>query len=623
MKKRYLIYLLTLLMVFSPAAAFADVTTEASPDDAAPVEVEETADAAVPEADVVAEESAEEINDAEVVEEEAVSQEAKAEGELASGETPQNGWDDSMTHYYKEGVVQTGLFKAPKRTDQSINTMYFARSDGAIRTIGGPITVTSDMTSVFYRFADKGTTSGYEEQPGEKGPLTYFVYTNDGDCDIMPKENIYQAGGAKYYVKPDGTVRTNAGVQDFGGSKYYVQNGGALQMTAGFTPDHQYYIPAADGKIRTAQGIFTANDGRLYYSGAGGVIPSVPGLYPVGADQYYVNADGSVQTAPGFINVNGKVYLITNGGKIRFTPGVVDFGGNKYIAEAGGAIHMAKGFVTAGGYKYYVKNNAGVLALNKKIKVNKKTYHALGNGVIAVGVHKWGKYYYYSTKSGAMRTKTGVVKWNGNYYHVKKGGKVTTNKKVKSKGKYYIANKKGVIYRGIFKWKKNLYYASNKGVLRTKAGLFLYDGFRYYSRKDGKLYVNEMFTAGGKKYLAQDDGKIKVGLFVWKNKYYMTSSKGAIVTKKGMYSYNGKLYYVKKGGAITTNDFVKFSNKYYFAGSDGAILKKAFSYKGYWWHPNSSTGEISLDEYVRLHPEAAPKPEQSEETPAAGTTTTT
>ena len=64
MKKRYLIYLLTLLMVFSPAAAFADVTTEASPDDAAPVEVEETADAAVPEADAVAEE----INDAEVVE---------------------------------------------------------------------------------------------------------------------------------------------------------------------------------------------------------------------------------------------------------------------------------------------------------------------------------------------------------------------------------------------------------------------------------------------------------------------------------------------------------------------------------------------------------------------------
>ena len=621
MKKRYLIYLLTLLMVFSPAAAFADVTTEASPDDAAPVEVEETADAAVPAEEAVPEADAvaEEINDAEVVEEEAVSQEAKA-----AEEDDTYTWVEGSgyTRAEKGGTEAKGVFKAKRfksgQTTPDGTSLYYADPSTGIVPFKEQLVTGND-------YIHESSSEG-EAWKIKSGTYSYLVTYHEGYENgffVRWQEGIATANGKSYYIQTNGTVRTTAGIQDYAGSKYYIQSDGTVKMTAGFTPDHQYYIPAADGKIRTAQGIFTANDGRLYYSGAGGVIPSVPGLYPVGADQYYVNADGSVQTAPGFINVNGKVYLITNGGKIRFTPGVVDFGGNKYIAEAGGAIHMAKGFVTAGGYKYYVKNNAGVLAVNKKIKVNKKTYHALGNGVIAVGVHKWGKYYYYSTKSGAMRTKTGVVKWNGNYYHVKKGGKVTTNKKVKSKGKYYIANKKGVIYRGIFKWKKNLYYASNKGVLRTKAGLFLYDGFRYYSRNGGKLYRNEMFTAGGKKYLAQDDGKIMVGLFVWKNKYYMTSSKGAIVTKKGMYSYNGKLYYVKKGGAITTNDFVKFSNKYYFAGSDGAILKKAFSYKGYWWHPNSSTGEISLDEYVRLHPEAAPKPEQSEETPAAGTTTTT
>ena len=607
MKNKYLIYLLTLLMALSPAAVFADIEDGAAADPADNAAVTEEAEAAVeaPAEEVI---PAQEDADALVpADEEVVQEDAAAEG---TEETPTNDWDSSKTHYYKDGVVQTGLFKAPKRTDPSINTMYFAGSDGAIKTVGGPITVTSDMTKDFYRFADKGTTSGYEVQPGETGPLTYFIYTVDGDCDIMPKEDIYIVGSSKYYVKPDGTVRTDAGPQEFKGSKYYVQNGGAILTTVGFTPDHKYYVESADGKLRTAQGTFTANDGRLYYSGAGGEIPSVAGLYAINGTQYYVNADGSVKTDAGFINVNGKKYLVQAGGAIRATAGVVDFGGSKYVALADGSICTTVGFIDAGGKRYYVSNAEGVLRVNKSFKSGGKTYHALADGTIGVGVHKWGKYYYYGSSKGAIRTKKGIVSWSGNRYYVKKGGKITTNKKFKYKGKYYIAAKNGAFYKGIFTWKKNLYYASSKGVLRTKAGVFTANGSRYYSKKGGKLYKNKLFTAGGKKYLAQADGKLSAGYLTWKGKYYLTNSKCVIYTKAGLYAYNGKTYYAKKGGALAINEMIEYKDKHYYCGSDGAIVKKPFTYKGVTLTPDPTTGAISNEEYWKAFPNEAPKTDE-------------
>jgi glucan-binding YG repeat protein len=199
------------------------------------------------------------------------------------------------------------------------------------------------------------------------------------------------------------------------------------------------------------------------------------------------------------------------------------------------------------------------------------------------------------------------MKSNGKYYHVKKGGKLTTNKKIKYKKKYYIAAKNGEIYTRIFTWKKNIYYSSGKGVLRTKKGFVTYNGSRYYVRKGGKIYKNKLFKVGGKKYLAMSDGHIGTGLYIWKSKRYITNAKGAIIAKEGLYSYNGKTYYVKSSGVIPSNTFDTYKEKHYYSGSDGAIVKSAFSYKGITIHPNSQTGEISMEDYVKVFPNAAPK----------------
>ncbi len=621
MKRKYLIYLLTFLMAFSPAAVFADINDGEAADNAGnPVtEAVETAEPAAAEevaAEAAAAEAAPEADDTALApaDEEVVQEEAKLDGDE---ETKIYGGDEEC--FWVEGSNRTraqdkdgkpvyGLFKAQRKAGK-LGLYYADVTTGEVMTTEGLISPTEGNQFTYTKISGE---TGWNVKSG--GPYTYLIkkYSDPELGDDYYVTNVLEGlepyDGNKYYIK-EGTVRTNAGPQDFEGSRYYVQDGGPLQMTVGFTPDHKYYVKDAEGKVLTDKGKFQANDGKFYFAQDGGEIPSTAGLYSVGSEQYYVNTDGSIQMSGIVTTVDGRKYYIENDGAIRTGAGIVPYGGSLYAAEPGGAIHTTKGFYNAGGSLVYVANTDGVLVVNSAFNDGGKTYHALSNGVIAVGVHQWGNSYYYGDGSGAIRTKKGVISWNGNKYYVKKGGKITTNKKVKYKGKTYIAGSNGAFAKGIFTWKKNLYYANSKSIIRTKAGVFTYNGNRYYSRKGGKLYKNKLFTAKKKKYLAQSDGTLKAGYFAWKGKYYLTNSKCQIYTKAGIYTYNNKQYFAKKGGAMANSEFVEYKGNNYYVGSDGAIVKKAFTYRGIRITPNSSTGVISLEEYWKVFPEKAPQPE--------------
>ena len=613
MKRKYLVYLLTLLMALSPAAVFADAAGEEAPEEAiATEEVQDVAETAEEEAA-----PAEEVIETEAVVEETAEPAGEEVLEVVDPEPAKNArnpydpctWKDGSNRgeaLDADGNPVKGLFKASMEAGGT--GLYYAGDNYQVVKKAGLITVTGSASTpvfLYHPWTQDDAREFWKDY--STGTYTYLIDNHSGDYYIEYKEGTHKVDGKSYYVLSNGTVRTTAGIQLAPDKAYYYINSDyTVQMTAGFTPDHKYFIPAADGKIRTTQGTFSYN-GKTYYAGAGGVIPSVAGLYSWNGSQYYVNADGSVKTTAGFITANGKKYLVNAGGAIRTTAGPVSYGGSMYVAESGGAIRTATGFYNAAGKLYYVSNSAGVLTVNKAFKVGSKKYHAMSNGVIAVGAHKWGKYYYYSEANGALRTKAGIVKYAGKYYHVKKGGKVTTNKKVKYKKKYYIASKTGAIYTRIFTWKKNMYYASGKGVLRTKAGFVTYDGMKYYVRKGGKIYRNTVFKAGGKKYLALSDGHIGAGLYVWKGNRYLTNAKGAIISTEGLYDFGGTTYSIKSGGVIPSNTFVTFKDKHYYAGSDGSIVKSKFTYKKITIKPNSKTGEISMEDYVKVFPEAAPK----------------
>jgi len=600
MKRKYLIYLLTLVMALSPVAVFADVEADA---EAAPEAVE----AVAPEAEEAVEVAAPEAVEAEAVE--------AADPVLGETVVPDVSPYDPCTwvnHDTREEAVNAagekvkGLFKASKKAGGT--GLYYAGEDYKVVKEAGPRTVSEGWRFVYHPYtADAGEF--WKDVTG--GSYTYLFNDHSGDFYAEYLEGVYTVNGKMYYVQTDGTVRTTGGVfTDKDNNTYYIENG-EIYATKGFVTDSttgkKYYIPGNDGKILTTEGTFTASDGKLYYAGAGGVIPSTAGLYGSGSKQYYVNADGSVKTDEGFITVNGKKYLVKAGGEIRKTAGAFKYNGSYYVSGNDGAIVTTKGFVKASGNIYFVKNSDGVVKVSSAFKYKGKSYHATSDGTIAVGVHKWkGKYYYSYTSSGALRKKAGIVKSNGKRYFVQKTGRITTSKKFSYKGKTYVAGKYGYFRTKIFTYSGNKYYANSKGEVRTKAGKFKYNGERYYSKKGGILYKNQLFSADGKKYLAQKDATLKLGYFEWKGNYYLTNDKAAIYTTEGIYSYKNVQYFVKKGGAMGKNEFVEYKDKHYYCNSKGEIVKKTFTYKKIKITPNSKTGVISLEDYWKVFPDEKP-----------------
>lgn len=632
--KKFVIYLLTLIMALSPAAVFAETAVDGAADDAVPAE--DMLDAEAPEAEEVpaaeeetpaVEEAAEE---AEAVEDAvAPEEEPAAEEEVLVQEEPAAADPEETKKYYggndechwienssrtkasldTEGQKQVySLFKA-QRAAGKLGLYYADEETGIVVAVEGLVTPKTGNQFTYTKVNDE---TGWSVTGG--GPYTYLIKNHDGDYYITNVlKGIETIGNGKSYYIENGRVKTTAGVvQDNDGTWHFVQDGGEVLKTESIVYDknvNRYRYVDSKGLVQMNEAVFTYR-GQWWYRDASGYVNKTAGILVTykGSSQYYTNSDGSLFTTAGKIITlsNGKKYITGNSGVIRKTAGPVSLGGKWYLAETGGAIRTTKGFCNAGGYLYYVTSSDGVLKANSAFKVGSKSYHAASNGVIYTGVHKWGKYYYYSLSSGALKKKAGIVKWNGNYYHVKKTGKITTNKKVTYKKKSYIASPTGAIYKRIFTWKKNMYYANGKGVLRTRAGLFKYNGNRYYSKSGGKLYRDTMFTAGGKKYYAQANAAIKIGYFAYNGKYYLTNDTGAIYTKAGIYNYGGKQYYVKKGGAMAKNEFVTSGDNHYYVGADGAIVKKTFTYKGIRITPNSGTGVISLEDYWKVFPNEKP-----------------
>lgn len=608
-------------MVFSPAAVFADVEAQADPADAVEAEAELTEDAAdaavVPDQEIPEEEQLTEEVPEEAVE--AAPEEAElvpAAPETVQTEAAAEGTDHWEGDKYVDanGNPYTGLFKASKRNGETGNGLYYAEADGTVNPETRIVTVTTGDKYKYVVTTDGVWDKVKEEDPLYNKPLSYLVLndTANKDCSIVANSGIWGTD-KKYYVGDYGFARTDAGLLTDSGKTYFVNPGGQIQTTENIVYDpsvNKWRYVDSSWQVKQDEAVFSFGE-KTWYRDSKGFVNKTPATFVTykGATKYFTNSDGSLFTTANQIvtTADGKKYITGAGGAIRTTVGPVKLGSNWYVAEAGGAIRTKVGFFKYGSSIYYVTNSNGVLKVNSAFKVSGKTYHAQSNGVISVGVHKWGKALYYGDGNGVIRTKKGVISWAGNKYYVKKGGKITTNKKVKYKGKSYIASGNGAFFKGIFTWKKNLYYANTKCVLRTKAGVFSYNGSRYYSRKGGKLYKNTLFTGKGKKYLAQSDGKLKAGKFTWKNKMYITDAKCAVITKAGLVTYGNHQYYVKKGGALAVSQFVTYKDNHYYVGTDGAVVKTKFKYKGVTITPNSKTGVISLEEYWKAFPDEAPK----------------
>ena len=220
--------------------------------------------------------------------------------------------------------------------------------------------------------------------------------------------------------------------------------------------------------------------------------------------------------------------------KPKSKAGVLRKGKYYFYRDSKGKFRKKAGFVTWNGNKYYVRKG-GRIQSGKTFKVGKYTYRASKKGQIKIGVYKWGKSYYYSSSKGRLRKSNGFVTWKKNRYYIRKGGKIQKSKSFRI-GKYtYRAGSDGRIKVGVHKWGKYYYYSTSTGKLRKKAGRITWKGKSYYSRKSGTLYTNRFYFSGSNIYYAGPKAAALAGTFKVGKYTYTANASGSIISSNRKY----------------------------------------------------------------------------------------
>ncbi|MBR0342864.1 MAG: hypothetical protein IJH64_11585 [Oscillospiraceae bacterium] len=518
--------------------------------------------------------------------------------------TVTTGWNADRTQYYlDDGTLATGLFKA-KMTD-GVGALFYADENGNVVKEEGLITVKYPQTR-YLRTADSEGHVGFRAVGDtNKEDYTYLIGEEGA---IVETAKIYKTAEGKVVVQDNGTVMKKSGFIDVGTKRYYVKK---------------------SGYIRTKSGWMRRN-GDLYRFGNGGVVRTKVGQFRIGSDRYVIpKSDGIVATKKGTVKANGKIYFVRSKyGKLgsnktyKFNGrlyhvnkyGVCRTGKHKwkdgkyYFGTKWGYLKTKTGMVKRNGYRFLVKKG-GLVVVSTKFKYKNHYYIANKYGSIKTGMFKWHKTLYYANENGVLKSKSGMIKYNGDDYFVFAGGEVAVNKMISWKGNRYVADENGRFKTGLFKWKGTLYYANDDGVLKSSAGMIEHDGHDYFVFAGGEVAVNKMFYWKGKLYCTDGKGYLLSGLFKRGNTYYFADSDHTIRTSEDIFKHNGNYYYNKKGGGLAKNEWVEYDGKHYYAGDNAAFKTSSFTIDGVTFHPKSN-GTISDEEYKLLFPD--PEPEEEE-----------
>ena len=135
------------------------------------------------------------------------------------------------------------------------------------------------------------------------------------------------------------------------------------------------------------------------------------------------------------------------------------------------------------------------------------------------------------------------------------------------------------IKTGIIKKSGKYYFVDPKTKQkRTARGLFKYNKKYYFSKKGGELVRNHTAHWNNAIYRFNSDATAKTGLYIWNGKKYFGYYTGKVRQKVGVFKYKGKHYYNKKSGAIVSNKIVSWKGGKYACGDKGVIKTGIFKW---------------------------------------------
>ncbi|WP_279118165.1 GH25 family lysozyme [Anaerococcus vaginalis] len=128
-----------------------------------------------------------------------------------------------------------------------------------------------------------------------------------------------------------------------------------------------------------------------------------------------------------------------------------------------------------------------------------------------------------------------------------------------------------------------------------------YDGKRYFCKKNGELYVNQIITFGPKvAYYLGSDGYVLKSVFEDNGVLRHSNINTGILSQTGWIEENGKKYFSKNNfGEIYRNQIITFGPKVaYYLGNNGYVLKSVFEDNGVLRHSDINTGILSQTGWI-------------------------
>ena len=271
-----------------------------------------------------------------------------------------------------------------------------------------------------------------------------------------------------------------------------------------------------------------------------------------------------------WIYQNGKWYWQLRNGSISTGFTVFIDGKFEYFNEDGSWV--GNGWVYNNGNYYFVSNNS------------------LVNGWIL-----WkGIWYYMDDETGAMKDDESVV-YNGAEYCLKKGGAIASNEWVNTSDGWKFYNAGGSQAKGWLKQGATWYYLDKDTGIMADDEVIVDKGVEYYLKKDGAMASNEWVnTSDGWKFYNASGSQAKGWLKQGATWYYLDMDTGIMADDEVIVD-KGVEYYLQKGGAMASNEWVNTSDGWKFYNAGGSQAKGWLKQGATWYYLDKDTG-IMADE---------------------------
>ena len=395
-----------------------------------------------------------------------------------------------------------------------------------------------------------------------------------GIADALGIANHYQlhkgewenTSAGKKFRYADGSYA--AGYLKIGTAYYYFDKNGIMKTGLIKSGGKAYYF-ASNGK-GTGKGWYTLSNGQKVYSKGNGVLAL--GYNKIGSYYYYFNASGIMQKYSQ--TIGGKPYYFRGTGKgagkgwIKFKDGTKKYcTGNgklavgykkigKYYYGFSSSGKMLKYTQVIGGKPYYFKGTGKAAGKGWIKHKNGTKRYCYGNGKLRTGYKKVGKYYYFFDSKGAMKKGTQMV--GKKPYYFKSSGKAGSKGwiKYKSGAKKYCYGK-GKLATGYKKIGKYYYYFNASGTMQKYSQTI--SGKPYYFRGTGKAAGKGWlkFKSGTKKYCL-GNGKLATGKVKISGTYYEFSSNGTYIGKAATSTPASSNYAIAGTSTVTVNQMVAY-----------------------------------------------------------------